>query len=113
MASAAGGTSQRENPSSAIECSRSNRDMRWAIGDGRWAIGGDDCGVVTSSSLPPKPNSFMKSLRFAAAAQLALATTLFGQQTSAFTVGSASAAPGITAYGSIAIPAGSDPALTA
>jgi predicted deacylase len=39
------------------------------------------------------------------------ATSLGAQQDSPFTVGSATAAPGSTAYGAIAIPAGSDSAL--
>jgi uncharacterized protein len=39
------------------------------------------------------------------------ATPLIGQQTTPFTVGSATAAPGTTAYGAIAIPPGSDSAL--
>ncbi|MEP6491797.1 MAG: succinylglutamate desuccinylase/aspartoacylase family protein [bacterium] len=38
-------------------------------------------------------------------------STLVAQQTGSFTVGSATAAPGMTAYGAIAIPAGSDSAL--
>src|SRR5437899_448517 len=86
-------------------------DWRWAIGDWRLAIGGDDSGVVTSTSLLPKPTRPMNSFRLATIAQVALASTLIAQQISSFTVGTASAAPGITAYGAIAIPAGSDSAL--
>ncbi|HTE47015.1 MAG TPA: succinylglutamate desuccinylase/aspartoacylase family protein [Gemmatimonadaceae bacterium] len=40
-----------------------------------------------------------------------MASTLLAQQTGSFVVGSATAAPGTTAYGAIAIPAGSDSAL--
>jgi uncharacterized protein len=43
---------------------------------------------------------------------LLLAGALGAQQTSQFTVGSASASPGTTAYGAISIPAGSDSALS-
>lgn len=40
-----------------------------------------------------------------------MTSTLIAQQTTPFTVGSATAAPGTTAYGAIAIPTGSDTAL--
>lgn len=52
-----------------------------------------------------------RAIRLAAAAHLLSTTVLLGQQTGSFTVGSAVAAPGTTAYGAIAIPAGSDSAL--
>ncbi len=51
------------------------------------------------------------TLRLAAAAHFLCASTLIAQQTTPFTVGSATATPGATAYGAIAIPAGSDSAL--
>jgi hypothetical protein len=44
-------------------------------------------------------------------APMLCASTLLAQQTTPFTVGSATAVPGTTAYGAIAIPAGSDSAL--
>ena len=44
--------------------------------------------------------------------QLLVAGPLFAQQTTTFTVGSATAAPGKTAYGAIGIPAGSDSATS-
>ena len=46
----------------------------------------------------------------AAGLQLLVAGPLFAQQTTSFTVGSATAAPGKTAYGAISIAAGSDSA---
>jgi uncharacterized protein len=52
-----------------------------------------------------------RSLRLTFAGQLLCASTIVAQQTTPFTVGSATAAPGTTAYGFIAIPAGSDSAL--
>jgi uncharacterized protein len=52
-----------------------------------------------------------RSLRLTFAVQLLCASTIVAQQTTPFTVGSATAAPGTTAYGFIAIPAGSDSAL--
>jgi len=52
-----------------------------------------------------------RTLRLTIAAPLLCASTLFAQQTTPFSVGSATAAPGTTAYGAIAIPAGSDSAL--
>src|SRR5690348_5625114 len=52
-----------------------------------------------------------RALRPIAASALFLASALGAQQSTPFTVGSASAAPGTTAYGNIAIPAGSDSAL--
>jgi hypothetical protein len=52
-------------------------------------------------------------IRIIRIAPLALFAAAAGaQQTSSFTVGTASAAPGQTAYGAIAIPAGSDSALS-
>jgi hypothetical protein len=48
-----------------------------------------------------------RSIRVVAAGlQLLAAGPLFAQQTTPFTVGSATAAPGKTAYGAIAIPMG-------
>jgi predicted deacylase len=52
-----------------------------------------------------------RALRPIVASALFLASTLGAQQSTPFTVGSATAAPGTTAYGNIAIPAGSDSAL--
>jgi uncharacterized protein len=52
-----------------------------------------------------------RSLRLTFAVRLLCASTIVAQQTTPFTVGSATAAPGTTAYGFIAIPAGSDSAL--
>jgi predicted deacylase len=52
-----------------------------------------------------------RAIRLAAVAHVLAAPALLAQQTTPFTVGSATAAPGTTAYGSIAIPAGSDSAL--
>jgi uncharacterized protein len=52
-----------------------------------------------------------RALRLTVAIQLLSASTIVAQQTTPFTVGSATAAPGTTAYGFIAIPAGSDSAL--
>jgi len=52
-----------------------------------------------------------RTLRLTIGAQLVCASTIIAQQTAPFTVGSATAAPGTTAYGAIAIPAGSDSAL--
>lgn len=49
---------------------------------------------------------------FAAVSISSLAGAVAAQQTGSFTVGSAIAAPGQTAYGAIAIPAGSDSALS-
>jgi predicted deacylase len=43
---------------------------------------------------------------------LCLPALLFAQQSTPFVVGSASAAPGATAYGALAVPAGSDSALS-
>ena len=45
-----------------------------------------------------------RALRLTVAIQLLSAATIVAQQTTPFTVGSATAAPGTTAYGSIAIP---------
>ena len=42
--------------------------------------------------------------------QLLVAGPLFAQQTTSFTVGTATAAPGKTAYGALVIPAGADSA---
>ena len=52
-----------------------------------------------------------RAIRLFVVGQLLCASTLVAQQSTPFTVGSATAAPGTTAYGSIAIPAGSDSAL--
>ena len=52
-----------------------------------------------------------RAIRLAALAHLLSMSALVGQQSGPFTVGSATAAPGTTAYGAIAIPAGSDSAL--
>jgi len=52
-----------------------------------------------------------RTLCFIVGAQVLSASTVIAQQTTPFTVGSASAAPGTTAYGAISIPAGSDSAL--
>jgi len=52
-----------------------------------------------------------RALRLTIGAHLLCASTIIAQQTTPFSVGSATAAPGTTAYGSIAIPAGSDSAL--
>jgi uncharacterized protein len=52
-----------------------------------------------------------RTLRLIVGAQVLSASTVIAQQTTPFTVGSASAAPGTTAYGAISIPAGSDSAL--
>jgi predicted deacylase len=52
-----------------------------------------------------------RTLRLIIAGQSLCAATLVAQQSTPFTVGSATAAPGTTAYGAIAIPAGSDSAL--
>jgi len=52
-----------------------------------------------------------RALRLTVAIQLLSASTIVAQQTTPFTVGSATAAPGTTGYGSIAIPSGSDSAL--
>ena len=50
-------------------------------------------------------------VRRAGLVTMVAAPTLFAQQSGPFTVGGATATPGTTAYGSIAIPAGSDSAL--
>jgi predicted deacylase len=52
-----------------------------------------------------------RAIRLTIGAHLICASTIIAQQTTPFTVGSATAAPGTTAYGGIAIPAGSDSAL--
>lgn len=52
-----------------------------------------------------------RALRLTAALHLLSASAVFAQQSTSFTVGSATAAPGTTAYGAIAIPAGSDSGL--
>jgi predicted deacylase len=52
-----------------------------------------------------------RTFRLTIGAPLLCASTLLAQQTTPFTVGSATAAPGTTAYGAISIPAGSDSAL--
>ncbi|MGE5098420.1 MAG: succinylglutamate desuccinylase/aspartoacylase family protein [Deltaproteobacteria bacterium] len=52
-----------------------------------------------------------RASRLAIGMQLLCASTVTAQQTTPFTVGSATAAPGATAYGAISIPAGSDSAL--
>ena len=51
------------------------------------------------------------TLRLVVIAHAFCSSALVAQQTTPFTVGSASAAPGTTAYGAISIPAGSDSAL--
>ena len=53
----------------------------------------------------------LRHIRQAGLAAIFAAPALFAQQSGPFTVGSATATPGTTAYGSIAIPAGSDSAL--
>ena len=50
-------------------------------------------------------------VRLAAMASTFVAAPLFAQQTTPMTVGSATAAPGTTAYGAISVPAGSDSGL--
>jgi predicted deacylase len=52
-----------------------------------------------------------RTLRFTIGAPQLCASTLLAQQTTPFTVGSATTAPGTTAYGAISIPAGADSAL--
>jgi uncharacterized protein len=68
---------------------------------------------ILASKHPSRyPFDAMIPLRYALAAGLALAAPVAAQQNASFRVGSAVAAPGATAYGAIAIPAGSDSALS-
>lgn len=53
----------------------------------------------------------MTPLRLAVCLQVAAAAVLAAQQPTSFTVGSATAAPGTTAYGTIAVPSGPDTGL--
>ena len=69
------------------------------------------CGLVVMSGRLVSEPPMLRHVRQACLAAIFAVPPLFAQQSGPFTVGSATATPGTTAYGSIAIPAASDSAL--
>jgi predicted deacylase len=63
-------------------------------------------------SVTPTKDSRMRRILAALSCSALLTLPLAGQQSTPFTVGSATAAPGTTAYGAIAVAAGADSALS-
>src|SRR3982751_2460193 len=67
--------------------------------------------MVFSTRLVPRP-IMVRMVRIISVVSILAARALCAQQSGPVSVGTATAAPGTTAYGAIAVPAGSDSALS-